>query len=66
MFVLPTLAELNLVAVLPATIVAVGMCLLLLLDLWVPAERKVVTAWYAIGILALAFVANILIYNRPG
>ncbi|MGV2437852.1 MAG UNVERIFIED_CONTAM: hypothetical protein LVT10_25670 [Anaerolineae bacterium] len=54
------------VAVLPATIVAVGMCLLLLLDLWVPAERKVVTAWYAIGILALAFVANILIYNRPG
>lgn len=66
MFVLPTLAELNLVAVLPATIVAVGMCLLLLLDLWVPAERKVVTAWYAIGILVLAFIANLLVYNRPG
>jgi len=66
MFTLPTFLDLNLFPVLPATIVAVGMCLLLLVDLWVPAEEKTRTAWLAQGILVTAFIVNLFTFGAEG
>ncbi|MFZ4814180.1 MAG: NADH-quinone oxidoreductase subunit N [Phototrophicaceae bacterium] len=63
---LPSFAELNLFPLLPATIVAVGMCILLLVDLWIPDGQKTRTAWGAIGILIVAFIANLFTFNSSG
>ena len=60
---MPNLAELNLAATLPALSVAVWACVLLLADLFVPKDRKQVTAWLAAGGLGFAFVANLLMFN---
>jgi len=62
---LPTIADLNLFPVVPAMIVAVGMCLLLLIDLWIPEDEKNRTAWLAQGILVTAFVVNLFTFNAP-
>lgn len=66
MFATPTLAELNLFGVLPAIIVAVGMCLLLLIDLAIPEGQKQRTAWLAQGILVLAFIVNLFTFGAEG
>ncbi len=66
MFELPSAADLNFFPVLPATIVAVGMCLLLLIDLWIPADKKNRTAWLAQGTLATAFVVNLFTFRSTG
>lgn len=62
-FPVPSLESFNLWAALPPIIVAVGACLLLLIDLFVPRTRKEVTAWLAAGTLVVAFIVNLLIYN---
>ena len=66
MLQIPTIAELNLFPVLPAIIVAVGMCFLLLVDLWVPADKKTRTAWLAQGILVVAFIVNLFTFGAEG
>ncbi len=66
MFQVPTLEELNLGITIPAMSVAVWACILLLIDLWVPKDRKSTTAWLAAGGLVFAFVANLFVYNTPG
>ena len=59
----PSLESFNLGAALPAISVAVWACILLLIDLFIPKERKQVTAWLAAGVLVFAFIANLFVYN---
>jgi len=64
MFHIPTLEELNLIGALPAIALAAWAVILLILDLFVPKDRKQTTAWLAIGGIAFAFVANLLVFNN--
>jgi NADH-quinone oxidoreductase subunit N len=66
MLQIPTIAELHLLPVVPAMIVAVGMCFLLLIDLWVSEDEKSRTAWMAQGILVTAFVVNLFTFGAEG
>jgi NADH-quinone oxidoreductase subunit N len=63
MFELPTLAELNLGATIPALAVALWACIVLVVDLWIPKAAKSRTAWLAAGGLVFALVANLFTYN---
>ena len=62
-FELPSVSELNLGVSIPALSVSVWACILLLLDLWVPKDRKERTAWLAAGGLVFAFVINLITFN---
>ncbi len=67
MFELPTLADLNLWLTAPAIVLALGACLLLLVDvLLIPRDRKQVTAWLALGLIVVSFVVNLLTFNETG
>lgn len=66
MLYIPTLEQLNLMAALPAIMVAIGACALVLIDLMLPKSRKGIIPWLAIGVLALALVATLLTYNDNG
>ncbi|MBL8153435.1 MAG: NADH-quinone oxidoreductase subunit N [Anaerolineae bacterium] len=67
MFELPTFADLNLWLTAPATVLALGACLLLLVDvLMIPRDRKQVTAWLALGLIVVSFVVNLLNFNETG
>lgn len=67
MFEVPSFADLNLWLTAPATVLALGACLLLLVDiLFIPADRKVTTAWLAIGVIAVSFVVNLFTFNESG
>ncbi|KXK13618.1 MAG: NADH-quinone oxidoreductase subunit N [Chloroflexi bacterium OLB15] len=66
MLEIPSLESLNIGAALPAIIVAAWACILLLVDLLVPRSRKIITAGLAAAGLAVAFVANLLVYNQTG
>ena len=59
----PSLESFNLWAALPPVSVAVWACILLLIDIFIPKDRKQVTAWLAAGVLVFAFIANLLVYN---
>jgi NADH-quinone oxidoreductase subunit N len=59
----PSLDSINLGAALPAISVAIWACILLLIDLFVPKDRKQVTAWMAAGVLVFAFIVNLMVYN---
>ncbi len=51
MFGVPSLGDLNVVATLPVTLLAMGACVVLIADLFIPRDRKHITAWLAaIGI----------------
>jgi len=51
MFEVPSLSDLNVGATLPVTLLALGACVLLVVDLFIPRDRKSITAWLtAIGI----------------
>ena len=62
-FELPSLSQLNLGVSIPAMSVAVWACILLLIDLWIPKDRKERTAWLAAGGLVFAFVVNLFTFN---
>lgn len=62
----PNLSDFNLELTIPALSVAVWACVLLLVDLWLPEDRKDATAWLTIGGLGFALVATLLIYRSPG
>ncbi|MBN1201143.1 MAG: NADH-quinone oxidoreductase subunit N [Anaerolineae bacterium] len=61
MFEVPGLGDLNVAATLPVTSLVLGTCILLIVDLFVPTDRKHITAWLAalgIGVLlVLALLA---------
>ena len=67
MFEVPSLAEFlanaNLTVTLPAVSLVLGTCVLLLVDLFIPKERKTWTAWLALAGLAVSFVINLIVYN---
>jgi NADH-quinone oxidoreductase subunit N len=66
---LPTLASINLMAVLPTLIVIGWACLLLVIDLFIPAGQKRWTAWLSIvGLLAsaVALLAQMGRFGRLG
>jgi NADH-quinone oxidoreductase subunit N len=64
MFDVPSLSSLHLDVAVPGIALATWATILLMIDLFIPKERKSVTAWLAIGGVAFAFVANLLVYNR--
>jgi NADH-quinone oxidoreductase subunit N len=66
MIPVPSLNDLNLHLTLPALSLTVWACALLLIDLWVPRERKETTAWLAAGGVVFAFIANAFLFNTNG
>ncbi|MBC8171301.1 MAG: NADH-quinone oxidoreductase subunit N [Anaerolineae bacterium] len=60
----PSIAELNLGAALPAVLLALGACVLLVVDLFLPKNRKDWTAWLMLGGLVVSFVVNLFNYNN--
>jgi NADH-quinone oxidoreductase subunit N len=62
----PTFESLNMGAALPAISVAAWACILLVIDLWIPKNRKILTAYLTAGGLAFAFFANLAVYNQTG
>ena len=60
MFEVPSLSDLNFVATLPMLTLALGTCVLLIADLFVPRNRKYITAWMAAAGVALALVLSLL------
>lgn len=66
MFEIPSFADLNLGLALPAVSLALGTCVLLILDLFIPKERKTLTAWLAVAGIVVSFVLNLLVYNDGG
>lgn len=57
----PTLADLNIGATLPATFLALFTTILLVADLFIP--RKITTARLTLGALGIAFVLNLFTYD---
>ncbi|MBL8161180.1 MAG: NADH-quinone oxidoreductase subunit N [Anaerolineae bacterium] len=67
MFEVPTIADLNLGMTLPALSLAFGASILLLVDiLFIPRDRKVLTAWLALVGVIVSFVVNLFTYNQSG
>ncbi len=63
LFEAPTLADLNLAYTWPVASLALGATLLLVADLFVPKDRKVITAWLAIAGIAVSFILNLGAFN---
>jgi NADH-quinone oxidoreductase subunit N len=63
LFEAPTLADLNLAYTWPVISLALGATILLIIDLFVPKDRKNLTAWLAIAGLVVSFVLNLGAYN---
>ncbi|MBN2304753.1 MAG: NADH-quinone oxidoreductase subunit N [Anaerolineae bacterium] len=60
MFEVPGLGDLNVEAALPVTLLALGACIFMLVDLFVPKERKEITAWLTAGGLVASLVLSLL------
>src|SRR5690554_4916264 len=60
MFGLPSLSDLNVGAALPVLLLAFGACLLLVIDLFIPRERKSRTAWLAAIGIGISLVLSLL------
>ncbi len=60
MFTVPGLSDLNVAATLPSTLLALGACVLLVADLFVPKERKAITAWLALAVLGASLAVALL------
>ncbi len=63
---IPSVAELNLGVTLPALLLGVWSCVVLIADLFIPKGRKEVTAGLAVLGIVLAFLANLWVFNNPG
>jgi NADH-quinone oxidoreductase subunit N len=61
----PSLGELNLGLTLPSLFLALGTTVLLLIDiLFIPRERKVVTAYISLALIVVSFVLNLFTFNQ--
>jgi len=60
MFEVPSLGDLNAGAALPVMLLALGGCLFMVADLFIPRERKAITALLAIGGLGLSLLISVL------
>lgn len=63
LFETPNLADLNLAYAWPVISLALGATLLLIADMFVPKERKIITAWLSIAGLAVSFALNLGAYH---
>jgi len=63
MFEIPGLAELNLGVTLPAVTLSIGVCFLVLIDVFLPKERRGLTPWLALAGIAISFVLTIFQFN---
>ncbi len=59
----PSFVDLNVGAALPGIILALGACLLLVVDLFLPRSRRDVTPWLAMLLIGIAFVVNLFTFN---
>jgi NADH-quinone oxidoreductase subunit N len=66
MLYVPTLEQLNMMAALPAISVAAWACVMVLIDLMLPKDRKGLIPWLVVGNLAFALVATLLTFNDNG
>lgn len=67
MFSVPSFADLNVWMSAPGVVLAIGACLLLLIDvLLIPRDRKIVTAFLALGTIVFSFVVNLFTFNESG
>ena len=66
MFEAPTLADLNVGIALAPGFLAPYATVLLLVDLFVPRERKEISAWAAVAGIVITFVINLFNYNTVG
>jgi len=66
MFEIPSFADLNLGATLPALSLSLGLCILLLVDVFLPKERRHWTAWLSLIGVGVAFVLNLFQFNAGG
>ncbi len=66
MFEIPSFADLNLGATLPALSLSLGLCILLLVDVFLPKERRHWTAWLSLVGVGVAFVLNLFQFNAGG
>jgi NADH-quinone oxidoreductase subunit N len=60
MFEVPSLSDLNIAATLPVTLLAFGACIFLLVDLFIPKERKYITAWLTAVGISVSLVLSLL------
>jgi NADH-quinone oxidoreductase subunit N len=60
MFEVPSLSDLNIAATLPVTLLAFGACIFLLVDLFIPKERKYITAWLTAAGISVSLVLSLL------
>jgi NADH-quinone oxidoreductase subunit N len=63
MFEVPALADLNAGLALPVISLALGATILLVIDLFIPKDRKSLTAWLALVGLAVSFIFNLATFN---
>lgn len=67
MFSVPSFADLNVWMSAPGVVLAIGACLLLLIDVvLIPRDRKIVTAFLALGTIVFSFVVNLFTFNESG
>lgn len=62
----PSFADFNIGAALPTLSLALGATILLLVDLFIPKDRKDITAILAMIGLAVSFIINLFVYNTGG
>jgi NADH-quinone oxidoreductase subunit N len=62
----PSFADFNIGATLPALTLALGATILLLVDLFIPKDRKDITAILAMFGIGTSFVINLFTYNTGG
>lgn len=66
MFELPSLASLNMNVALPALFLVIGAVVLLVIELLLPARRKVWVAWLALAGVLVSLVLSLLTFNQGG
>ncbi len=67
MFDVPKFADLNLWLTAPASLMALGACLLLVVDIvFIPKDRKILTAQLSLGLIIITFIVNLFTFNQNG
>jgi NADH-quinone oxidoreductase subunit N len=60
MFEVPSLSDLNAVVTLPVSLLALGACIFMLVDLYIPKNRKYITAWITAGGISVSLILSLL------
>jgi NADH-quinone oxidoreductase subunit N len=60
MFEVPSLSDFNVGATLPVLLLALGACIFMLVDLYIPKDRKYLTAWLAAGGIGVSLILSLL------